>query len=485
MYIGYQTGDFFLLRPWRADAKLQALFDAPAGTAWMVQSIQMQDGKRVGEHLFFSPDMALIERRRKPDYQYDPRNRDWYQQTLLSDGLLVQPAYIFFSTDEVGSIFAHQTDNGLAVAGVDITLRSVTTILHNNKITPGTHIALINARGEVLSSNMHDSSLIERAGGQSRLPQMNDLNLHVLNMLISATPAGKSGVQRFQDDQGATWEGGSFRLSKADGDLTLWIASPHSELLDSAISSLQQSLYIILLLLILGILAALALSRRASKPLAALTREAEKIVHFDFQERIDIESKITEVIDLADAMGDMKSTIKRFLALSSALASETNFNSMLARLLSEIQEVTHADASLIYLADADASQLDLARVRQGNNLLDGHGTQRLNIREDRGHPLVQALDEQVPPRELSAVELQTCFPALSELAHSLTFWALPLRNRDGELLGVLAMLVDQSRHPLTAELMAFVKAFYTTAAIALNTQRLIDEKKICWSLLSS
>lgn len=478
MYMGYETGDFFLLRPWHGDPQLQALFDAPPGTGWMVQSIQVVDGQALGEHLFFTTDLQLIERRVKPDYHYDPRTRDWYTQALATDGLYVQPPYVFSSTGEVGSTFATETDNGLAVAGVDITLRSVNHILRKNVVTPSTRLVLLNDKGEVLSSERGPVEMVPVENARGRLPTLNDLDLPILRKLVSDTPPGTTAIMHIKDVEGDNWEGGAFPLKMADSTLTLWIAAPHAELLASAYASLKQSLYIVIALFLLGILAALALSRLASRPLAALTHEAGNIERFDFEEPLDVESQIAEVVDLAHAMGNMKSTIKRFLQLSTALASESNFNSLLARLLSEMQSVTNADASLIYLADGDARHLDLARVRQGNNLLDGHGQQLLDTRADSTHPLIQALDEGVPPRELTTHELQSYFPALTEVAHSLSLWVLPLHNRAGELLGALALLVDQSRNPLSTELMAFVRTLSTTAAVALNTQRLIEEQKI-------
>jgi HD-GYP domain-containing protein (c-di-GMP phosphodiesterase class II) len=478
LYLGYQSGDFFMLRRWREDPKLQALFAAPSSTAWMVQSIQVQDGKTIGEYLFFDAKLALIERRAKPDYHYDPRTRDWYQKALQTDGLYIQPPYVFSSSGEVGSTFAFKNDDGLGVAAIDITLRSVNQILAKNKVSPDTRIALINGRGEVLSSHLGPVEVIPGADGKSRLPTVNDLHLPMLKKLIDESADLQSGTKSFTDDQGNDWEGGVFRFALANGKLAIWIAAPHEELMASAFASLRRSLYIVIGLLLLGILVAFALSRLASKPLHALTREAVKIQRFDFEEPLDVESQIAEVVDLANAMGGMKSTIKRFLQLSTALASETNFNSLLARLLSEMQSVTGADASLIYLADANGTQLDLVRVRQGSGLLDEHGAHTLEILKDHAHPLVLALTEQLPLRELSSEELQRFFPALNAIEESLTLWALPLRNRNGELLGALALLVNQRRTKLTKELMAFVKALSTTSAVALNTQRLIEEQKI-------
>ena len=85
---------------------------------------------------------------------------------------------------------------------------------------------------------------------------------------------------------------------------------------------LRRSLYIVIALLLVGILTAYALSRLASKPLHQLTREAIKIERFDFEAPLHVESQITEVVDLAHAMGSMKDTIKRFLQLSTALPAK-------------------------------------------------------------------------------------------------------------------------------------------------------------------
>jgi HD-GYP domain-containing protein (c-di-GMP phosphodiesterase class II) len=478
MYVGYENGDFFMLRPWRGDPLLQSKFAAPPGTAWMVHSIQVQNGKPLGEHLFFSADLTLLERRLKPDYQYDPRTRDWYQQARSRNGLFIAPPYRFASSGEVGNTFAMQAKDGIAVAGVDITLRSINQILNSSKVTANTRIILLNRQGEVLSSHRGAVSLIATEDGRGRLPSIDDFNLPVLKKLVGKYPQGAFATTQVEDMQGNDWVAAAFPLPISHGAISIWMAAPHSELLAGAFANLRKSAYICLALLVVGILAALGLSRLASKPLRGLTREAIKIRRFDFEDPLDVKSQITEVADLANAMGSMKDAIKRFLQLSTALASETNFNSLLARLLNELQTMTHADASLIYLADAEGHHLELARVRQGQRLIDEYAKQRLDTLEDPRHPLVLALNEQSELRELSPQDLQACFPALNEHPHSLTLWVLPLRNRDGELLGALALLVDQRRHRLTKELMGFVKTLSTTAAIALNTQRLIEEQKI-------
>lgn len=204
MYMGYASGDFFMLRPWRGDAKLQARFDPPAGTGWMVQSIQVVDGKQLGEHLFFSPELRLLERRAKPDYRYDPRTRGWYQQAMLSDAVVIRPPYVFASSSEVGSSFSQRSDNALGVSGVDITLRSLQQILTDSRVTTNTRIALINAKGEVLSSHLGAVQMMLGADGKERLPTLHELDLPMLAKLIEETPTGSNLVKHFEDAQGNT-----------------------------------------------------------------------------------------------------------------------------------------------------------------------------------------------------------------------------------------------------------------------------------------
>ncbi|NES11252.1 GAF domain-containing protein [Pseudomonas laurentiana] len=259
--------------------------------------------------------------------------------------------------------------------------------------------------------------------------------------------------------------------------MTLLMASPYRELLADAIALRNRGMLIALVLLALGVLMALAMARLASRPLQALTVEAAKIEHFNFDEPIEVESQIAEVVDLSRAMGSMKNTIHRFLELSIALSSETNFQQLLAHLVREMQEITNAEVSLIYLADADATRLQLARAHCRSGLLDVEPGTDIDLAVAEDHPLVRAMHE-ARPCSLSTEVLQRHFPQFSGINPPSSLWVLPLKNRAGHLLGALALLVDEQQHPLSPELMAFVEALSTTSAVALNTQRLVDEQKV-------
>lgn len=476
-YIGYGTGDFFMVFRGSESSTLDPRFLPPPGTAWVVQNIHARDGKHAGEYLYLAQDLSVLERRADPGDQYDPRTRPWYDGAKSQGKLFVTEPYPFFDTGEVGVSFAQPTQNGAGVVGVDISLHSIDRLLLSAKITPGSHLTILNSKNEVISSEK-GSRLISTSNGENRLARLDELSLPVTQQFVAAA-ATQHNDRLSLGTRDGEWQGMRVELPLADtGNLALWMTTPYRELMADAIATRNKGLLISLAFLAVGILVALAMSRAASRPLAALTQQAGQIEQFNFEASTQVKSNIAEVIDLAHAMGSMKTTIQHFLELSRVLSSETNFQNLLARLLMEMQGITGAQGGLIYLADANASHLKVARVRWGDQLRETAEDTPIELADNPGDPLVQALNTPLAkPERLSREQLQTHFGFLGDIQTSLTLWALPLKDRNGVLLGALALLVDENERALTPSLMAFVEALSSTAAIALNTQRLIDEQK--------
>ncbi|WP_010176269.1 HD domain-containing phosphohydrolase [Pseudomonas sp. PAMC 25886] len=477
VYMGYGNGDFFMLFRGNENPTQDPTLAPPPGTAWTLQNIQAQGGRPVGEYLYLNADLSVMERRPDPTTQFDPRTRSWYTGAKSAGALFVTPPYPFFGTEEVGVSFAQPTQNGAGVAGIDISLHSIDQLLLSTKITPGSHLTVLNTKNEVISSEK-GSRLIATGKGENRLAHLDELSLPVTRQFVAAATAQRSDQLSLSTADGE-WQGMRVELPLAGTqNLSLWMTTPYRELMASAIATRNHGLFISLAFLAVSILVALAMSRAASRPLAALTRQATQIEQFNFEASAPVKSNIAEVIDLAHAMDSMKSTIQHFLELSRVLSSETNFQNLLARLLMEMQGTTGAKGGLIYLADANASHLKVARVRWGNELQETAGDKPVELDDNPSHPLVRALNTpQAKPERLSREQLQTHFGFLGDIQTSLTLWALPLKDRSGLLLGALVLLVDENERRLTPSLMAFVEALSSTAAIALNTQHLIDEQK--------
>ncbi|KAF1020830.1 MAG: Cyclic di-GMP phosphodiesterase [Pseudomonas sp.] len=477
-YVGYANGDFFMLLRGQKNPTLDTQYAPPPGTQWIVQSVLVRDGKTTGEYLYLAPDLSILARRAQPNYQFDPRTRPWYKDASARQKVLVTSPYPFYEDKEVGVTFARAMQNGAGVAAVDISLHSIDLLLRSSKITPGSRLTILNTDNEVISSEK-GTQMVSTGNGQARLAHLDELPLPITQRLVAAY-ASQQRDHLILNTPDGEWQGMRVDLP-LDGtkSFALWMTTPYRELMADAIATRDRGLLISLGFLLLGILIALAMSRAASRPLAALTREARKIEQFNFEASPEVKSNISEVVDLAHAMGSMKLTIQHFLELSRDLSSETNFQNLLARVLVELQDTTAAKGAMIYLADADASHLKLARVRWGHELQEHDPGDGLELAASPDHPLVTALlDLQAKPQRLTPQALEHHFGFLGDIQTPLTLWVLPLKDRSGVLLGALALWVDENKRPLTPSLMAFAEALSSTAAIALNTQRLIDEQKV-------
>ena len=93
------------------------------------------------------------------------------------------------------------------------------------------------------------------------------------------------------------------------------------------------------------------LARAISQPLRRLVRDVDAIRHFDFQQPIQVTPLVKETRDLAVTLQGMQATIRRFLDLSMAVASEEQFDRLLPRLLRETVLTAGAATGVLCLAD--------------------------------------------------------------------------------------------------------------------------------------
>jgi HD-GYP domain-containing protein (c-di-GMP phosphodiesterase class II)/HAMP domain-containing protein len=483
-YIAYENGDFFMLSPWRNEADLQARFGAPAATAWMAQSIERSKDEKTAAYLFFDENLRLLQQTNKPEYFFDPRLRPWYQSAKASPGVKSSLPYVFFSTQKAGVSISAVSGNQLAVVGVDVRLETIATYLMQFKGTPDTRFLLLTAQQDVIASSKGLPDSIQSADGKLSLPNVTQFDGRVMGVLRDQYTQRKDKIFSFET-AGDTWEAMIRTIPVTGGAaLQFWAAAPHVELLAPALVIRNHSLVIAASLLLLGVALAMWLARMASRPLVQLNEEAQRIARFDFSQPIVVTARITEIVELATSMGTMKSTIEHFLELSQALAAETNFQRLLLRIVSDMRRLTQAQGGMIYLADAGEAQLELAHAQWGEHL-PLEALQTLKRQSEQNHPIVQMLEQQQELRVLSAQQVASHFGFLKNFltemdgsaAAATTLLSLPLRNKNGELLGILVLLVPVTK-ALSVELLAFARALSATAAIALNTQRLVEEQKI-------
>ncbi|MGL6397538.1 HD domain-containing phosphohydrolase [Aeromonas veronii] len=475
VYAGYNNGDLFWLMRWPADTEVQHL-TPPANTRWIVKSIRHQEATTLTETFALADNLTIIERQKESGQFFDPIEHPWFIQAKQSGQLVQSPLYISHDTQEMYLSFAEPMQNGAGVIGMSLNLRAIERLLKSAKITPNMRLAIVNEQGELMTS--HKGGMVIHEHGAYRLARVTEADLPMIQHLMNASQNQKADSLSFKSE-GNDWQGMRITLPEADGSkLTLWIAAPVDELLATAFTIRNQTFLLSGIFLIFALFAAIKLARTAARPLDDLTQEAGKIAHFDFNDPIRVNSYIAEIIDLSQAMGDMKSTIQRFLQLSTSLSSETSFPRLLVRLLTEMQQLTGATGCMLYLSDSGNKTLDLAGLCWNGEVQEQTPIHSIGTLNQPKHPLFQSLQGvELEPVALVTSELQILFPYIEESDTPLTFWPIALKNRDGQLLGTLVFLIDERKKSLTPQRMAFVNALSSTAAVALTTQRLLEEQR--------
>ena len=493
LFVGYDNGDFFLLRRLPPDSPLRAMLTAPDQTRYLVQSVERNAaGAITAAFLFFDADLNLLRRDAKPDYTFDPRTRPWYRLAQTRTERIRTDPYLFFTTREVGITVAHRATTGMAVVGADLTLRDLSATLAANRFFPSTQLALFDDRGQVIAHP--DAVRLAREGeaGEPRLAQLAELNEPALTQLDQDWRDPEQRVARLSPTgftlqiAGQGWRGMVKTLPFQGGaPLSLALAVPERELLADAARIRNQAVLITIGLVLLALPVTWLLARRIARHLHSLVGEAARIRRFDFHEPIAVHSIIAEVNQLARAMELMKSTIRRFLDIGSALAAERHFERLLDRVLAETLALAEGDAGILLLVSDDERELRpaAARLRNEAGAVAADRLAALSLTESRLHPLVEAARATAPQIRLLAPgePLADYLAPLSDPPiNAGQLMVVPLRNRQQELVGVLALLKAGPTSDETAiapELLAFIAALSGTSAVSIENQRLLQAQK--------
>ena len=478
LYVGYASGDFFMLRRlWNEEDK--NFFKAPASAAYLVQSIENAPGGRSTQLIFLDERLERLRVDANPASaaEFDPRTRPWYQSALAAGHLIKTPPYVFHTSGKVGMTAATPSPDGTAVAGADLRLETLGTAVTHEKLTPNTQIGLITGEGEVI---VHE--LVAKLArppltpeGRPRLPRLGDLGVPVLSQLAERLPAiarnERTNIDLRVDGERWRVTVRPFRPG-TDSPLLLVTAIPDSELMAGAHALLQRLILALVTVILAAIPITLGLARKISRDLHKLAHEAEGIRRFDFAQPIVLRSMITEVDDLAQTMDAMKETIRRFIDVTHAIAGEKDFDRLLPRLLSETIAAADAGAGVLYLADNAHLRLAAALRADGTVLTAADASVAL---ADCGPLLAAALSARnAQSGRLSAADIAALHLPVGDEAtdHAI---ALPLLNRSDVLVGVMLLIRAEASDPAQ---ISFIEALSGSSAVSLETRELIRAQKV-------
>jgi HD-GYP domain-containing protein (c-di-GMP phosphodiesterase class II) len=473
--VGYANGDFFIVRPLRTD-DLRRHFGAPGNAAFVADHVDSAaDDKRRIVRLFFDAQSRELLRQPAETTAYDPRARPWYTKATA------QPAatrpYLFYFLGKVGTTVTLAAPVPGVVVASDVTLERLSETTSRHHMTASSEVVLVGADGEVLAYRDPGKLVRSTDGGELTIAGLPELGSAVLTHIAGDfTPGERSLDFEFQ---GQRWIGSVRKVASPGGvDLFSLMVAPVDELLSEAVKMRWQSAMITGLIILLAIPVVWLVARKISRPLHQLAGEAGQISRFDFGSPIRTRSFIREVDELAAAMGLMKSTISRFLTLINSLAGERNFDALLEGITQETMSVSEADGVITYLVDEDDAWLTPGTLQlRGPGRHGIEGLPRFAMTDS--NPLVSAArGKESRLLRLRAGEENGLEPLLERLdARAINLIALPLRNRQDVVIGLLCLLFRDENGNSPAEPqeghVAFVRALSGFAAVSLESRHLL------------
>jgi HD-GYP domain-containing protein (c-di-GMP phosphodiesterase class II) len=482
LQVGYENGDYFIVRTAATD-RVQKLFLAPEKTAYVVDHITTDpvSGIRFLERILYDDELLEILRHTLETTEYDPRTRPWYLQATRTGQVSAVEPYLFYFLKQIGTTISYQKPGSAAVVAADVTLQQLSETLNQYLLTPSSEIALIKSDGMVLAYNKPDQNIIALDGDRFKIANVGELGSEIFSFMNNQNLL-QPGPLNFQYN-GEKWHGDvrTFKVRETGSELTLVMLSPLKELLADVISTVNRSLLITLVILLLAIPFASLIARIISRAMNKLAEEAVQISRFNFNQPRGLHSKIKEVDELARSMELMKNTISRFLSLIKSLSSEQNFDAMLEQITEETLNVSDSDGALTWFVDDDnmLNPVALFDKHKGKIALQGMPSYAI----DDEHAMTQAArnkeTSEIHLRKDDSQGLELLFTSLE--TEDIVVTTFPLRNRKDEEIGLLCLL-----NKVTSESEAsqpankrndFIRTFSGFASVSLESRHLLDMQK--------
>ena len=502
VFVGYDDGDFLLVRRSNGLGSTHRVADEPPGTRFVVQTIDVApDGVAVEEVVYLDDGLGQLGRQVVEWTEFDPREREWYVSAKASDRQIVSGFYVFFTLREVGVTVARRLIGGGGVVGADLAVSDLSAGLAEQQVTPSSRLAMLEPDGGIiaLSDPWRQPSPVAQAGSDRiEMPNLSDLE-DPLYAALAARIAGGQLTPRFDlAVDGRTWLVSLSTLPVRDSESALLVnLVPRDELLADVNRVRDQSVVMSVILLAIALIIVVAVSRHLSRSLRKLASAAEDIRALRLDTPLTVRSRIREVDDLAETMGVMKSSIQQFLVISQALSAEKDFERLLDMILDEARRVSGADGGAILLQSEDGSRLDLATHHDPSSQSTSSGAAAApdpprSVALEATH---EPSDSSVDRRTALTGETVRIDDASSDHGYDLqdlrarferngtkirSLLSVPLRTQQGDVIGVLQLVKSAGRAgggPFAEETVPYTEALSSNAAVALDNRRLLKAQR--------
>ncbi len=309
VYLGSDDGSFF--------------FVSRAASGFSVKTIEIDGGERRVTVRAVSADGRRGPAVIRPDDDYDPRDRPWFQDASRNASTDVEwtAPYVFFTSGNLGvsaSAAVRTADGMLAVVGADIELDALSTLLAGLRIGPTGSAVIVDDAGTVVAHS--DATLVNGSpgdvAGTVSASELDDPRTRaVIGSLIAVGDREPPAAAHFDSPDGA---GIATSRSLEVGDQR-WTIAVHAEdgaLVRSLTDARSDERFLMLLVGLLGFLLIAVLAFPATRPLARLERRATRDALTGLLNRGEILAQGAQVAKEADLHAAIMLDLDRFKSIN-------------------------------------------------------------------------------------------------------------------------------------------------------------------------
>ncbi|HQS15485.1 adenylate/guanylate cyclase domain-containing protein [Reyranella sp.] len=306
-FVGYQDGSFIYAgRPETFTIEQRIELDAPDGESTIVRVIEAGAPPRTETYWFYLPDGSHGPARTTTS-TFDARTRPWYVDAMKAKQAILTDPYRFVQTPDAGISAGIPLRTGIGVVGFDFTLRTLSELLTAYKITENSVIVVGHSGGAVE---------IESEPCAPTLPGCLPADAEVRQILHRAVEEAVATDARI--DRQVEAGGHAYRVIVHRMPPLLWqrfviaAAVPVLELTAESRVLLQRAAIAAAVAVALAALGALAASLILSRSITRIALKTERIRQLDFSDQQPVQSRITEIVRLSDAVENMRAGLEIF-----------------------------------------------------------------------------------------------------------------------------------------------------------------------------
>lgn len=460
-FVAYPNDDFFLFKKVTSKLILDKL-NAPINSHFMMTL--RESGSTI--HHFYSIDGEHLKTVEDKTYNFQMKQRPWYQQAINSDSYITTDAYLFHASQEYGATLAVKDKASGAIIGADYTLSSLSRLLKQFQSYPSGKRVILDSKGNVIAFQ-DEAILLSKDGKFDKFKRVSEINQPVLTYAFEHYQNEKGSILFSYD--GEDWLGRVSDLSSSNSLLLFQIVKT-KELLSEAYKVRYKSVFITLFIILATLPIAWYFARLLTAPISGLTKDLEKIKNFDFTTQIINKSPIREISDLISVTNNMKETISHFQDLSASLVSKQSFSDLLKKVSKECNSIPNNLGTIIILAHknvheikhCDLKGLDETRNKQLTLLLSGLSLLPDTLKYNSSHGIPEDVHQ--------VIKTYLQYP------HSLNWQLVPLKNRSGDDIGFIALL-ESPDAPLSRGKRQYAQAIASFSALSMQSLQLLADQK--------